>query len=169
MTLLETQAPQAVAERVLIVEDDTAARVGLEQLVKSWGFVADSATRSAPSSTGRHRYGEANVLSTMYRAPNRWARERARRQKGQPAGRFFCPRPLRASNATGLPRCDIHDRRCDHRIAQASRSRVRLLSGNFDPPGITGRSGGRFSMRRLHKLGAVGAATLLLEGVDVRR
>jgi DNA-binding NtrC family response regulator len=31
-------------ERVLIVEDDSAARVGLEQLVKSWGFIADSAT-----------------------------------------------------------------------------------------------------------------------------
>src|SRR5919204_99099 len=44
MTLLETTAPQAVAERVLIVEDDVAARVGLEQLVKSWGFVAESAT-----------------------------------------------------------------------------------------------------------------------------
>jgi DNA-binding NtrC family response regulator len=32
-----------VAERVLIVEDDAAARVGLEQLIKSWGFVAESA------------------------------------------------------------------------------------------------------------------------------
>jgi DNA-binding NtrC family response regulator len=32
-----------VPERVLIVEDDAAARVGLEQLVKSWGFVADAA------------------------------------------------------------------------------------------------------------------------------
>src|SRR6476646_6927175 len=31
------------AERVLIVEDDAAARVGLEQLVKSWGFIAESA------------------------------------------------------------------------------------------------------------------------------
>jgi len=31
------------SERVLIVEDEPAARVGLEQLVKSWGFVADSA------------------------------------------------------------------------------------------------------------------------------
>jgi DNA-binding NtrC family response regulator len=30
-------------ERVLIVEDDAAARVGLEQLVKSWGFAAESA------------------------------------------------------------------------------------------------------------------------------
>src|SRR5438128_470168 len=31
------------AERVLIVEDDHAARLGLEQLVRSWGFVAESA------------------------------------------------------------------------------------------------------------------------------
>jgi CheY-like chemotaxis protein len=31
------------SERILIVEDDAAARVGLEQLVKSWGFIADSA------------------------------------------------------------------------------------------------------------------------------
>ena len=37
------EAPAVVAERVLIVEDDAAARVGLEQLVKSWGFVAESA------------------------------------------------------------------------------------------------------------------------------
>ena len=41
-TAVEASA-KAVAERVLIVEDDNAARVGLEQLVKSWGFVADSA------------------------------------------------------------------------------------------------------------------------------
>ena len=34
---------RVASERVLIVEDDSAARVGLEQLVKSWGFVADSA------------------------------------------------------------------------------------------------------------------------------
>jgi DNA-binding NtrC family response regulator len=32
------------AERILIVEDDSAARIGLEQLVKSWGFVAESAS-----------------------------------------------------------------------------------------------------------------------------
>jgi len=38
---VDTQA--ATAERVLVVEDDGAARVGLEQLVKSWGFVAESA------------------------------------------------------------------------------------------------------------------------------
>src|SRR5438105_4953061 len=34
---------RAVAERVLIVEDEAAARVGLEQLVQSWGFLAESA------------------------------------------------------------------------------------------------------------------------------
>jgi DNA-binding NtrC family response regulator len=35
--------PRVVQERVLVVEDDAAARVGLEQLVKSWGFIAESA------------------------------------------------------------------------------------------------------------------------------
>src|SRR5579872_7433535 len=44
MTLTaELPETKAVSERVLIVEDEPAARVGLEQLVKSWGFVADSA------------------------------------------------------------------------------------------------------------------------------
>jgi DNA-binding NtrC family response regulator len=36
-------APTAVGERVLIVEDDTSARVGLERLVRSWGFLSESA------------------------------------------------------------------------------------------------------------------------------
>jgi DNA-binding NtrC family response regulator len=45
MTLLSetTVTPAAVAERVLIVEDDTSARIGLEQLVRSWGVLAESA------------------------------------------------------------------------------------------------------------------------------
>jgi DNA-binding NtrC family response regulator len=34
---------KAVSERVLIVEDDSAARVGLEQLIRNWGFLAESA------------------------------------------------------------------------------------------------------------------------------
>src|SRR5213593_5027037 len=38
-----TESPVGIAERVLIVEDEPAARVGLEQLVKSWGFLAESA------------------------------------------------------------------------------------------------------------------------------
>ncbi len=40
-TMDDTQA--VTSERVLIVEDDAAARVGLEQLVTSWGFIAESA------------------------------------------------------------------------------------------------------------------------------
>ncbi len=44
MTLpADSTETQRAIERVLIVEDDSAARVGLEQLVRSWGFVADSA------------------------------------------------------------------------------------------------------------------------------
>src|SRR5690242_13364095 len=39
----ESSQNKSVTERVLIVEDDAAARVGLEQLVKSWGFLAESA------------------------------------------------------------------------------------------------------------------------------
>ena len=39
----DTTQSRTVSERVLIVEDDAAARVGLEQLVKSWGFIAESA------------------------------------------------------------------------------------------------------------------------------
>jgi len=39
----DARPPNAISERVLIVEDDAASRVGLEQLVKSWGFVAESA------------------------------------------------------------------------------------------------------------------------------
>src|SRR5437667_4072874 len=42
-TTSDTAETKAISERVLIVEDEPAARVGLEQLVKSWGFVAESA------------------------------------------------------------------------------------------------------------------------------
>src|SRR5438105_6670239 len=42
--VVEGEAKGVVSERVLIVEDDPAARVGLEQLVKSWGFIAESAS-----------------------------------------------------------------------------------------------------------------------------
>jgi CheY-like chemotaxis protein len=30
-------------ERVLIVEDDAASRVGMEQLIRSWGFSVEAA------------------------------------------------------------------------------------------------------------------------------
>ncbi len=35
--------PKAAGERVLIVEDDSATRAGLTELVRTWGFVAESA------------------------------------------------------------------------------------------------------------------------------
>jgi DNA-binding NtrC family response regulator len=42
MTSAADSAPK-LRERVLIVEDDTSARTGLLQLVRSWGFVAEAA------------------------------------------------------------------------------------------------------------------------------
>jgi DNA-binding NtrC family response regulator len=43
MAVAVEEVHKGLQERVLIVEDDAAARLGLEQLVKSWGFIADSA------------------------------------------------------------------------------------------------------------------------------
>lgn len=40
---LSAQVEPLVSERVLIVEDDAAARTGLEQLLRNWGFIAESA------------------------------------------------------------------------------------------------------------------------------
>jgi DNA-binding NtrC family response regulator len=42
--VVEQVDAKVTAERVLIVEDDPSARNGLEQLVKSWGFIAESAS-----------------------------------------------------------------------------------------------------------------------------
>ena len=39
----ESESQPAVAERVLIVEDDTATRTGLAELVQAWGFQTDEA------------------------------------------------------------------------------------------------------------------------------
>jgi DNA-binding NtrC family response regulator len=38
------QTGDAFHERILIVEDDAAARVGLEQLIRSWGFTVEAAS-----------------------------------------------------------------------------------------------------------------------------
>ena len=35
--------PPSLSERVLVVEDDRATRLGLTELVRSWGYVAESA------------------------------------------------------------------------------------------------------------------------------
>jgi DNA-binding NtrC family response regulator len=38
------QTEQSTAERVLVVEDDRATRLGLTELVRSWGYLADAAS-----------------------------------------------------------------------------------------------------------------------------
>ena len=39
-----TPRPNTVdSDRILVVEDDAAQRLGLQQLLKSWGFTADVA------------------------------------------------------------------------------------------------------------------------------
>src|SRR5712691_4033771 len=43
-TMQEPAPEPRAGERVLIVEDDQSARVGLVQLVERWGFVAESAS-----------------------------------------------------------------------------------------------------------------------------
>ncbi len=53
------------AERVLIVEDDQAARVGLEQLVTSWGFAADSATDGVEALAKVTSFRPAIVISDL--------------------------------------------------------------------------------------------------------
>src|SRR6266487_1266135 len=55
----------AVAERVLIVEDDAAARVGLEQLVKSWGFIAESASDGEEALTKVTSFRPAIVITDL--------------------------------------------------------------------------------------------------------
>ena len=57
--------PKFVGERVLIVEDELSARVGLEQLVKSWGFVADSATDGEDALVKVTSFRPAIVISDL--------------------------------------------------------------------------------------------------------
>lgn len=52
-------------ERVLIVEDDAAARAGLEQLVRNWGFVAESAIDGAEALEKVTTFRPAIVVSDL--------------------------------------------------------------------------------------------------------
>jgi DNA-binding NtrC family response regulator len=54
-----------ISERVLIVEDDLAARVGLEQLVKSWGFTAESAADGEDALEKLTTFRPAIVISDL--------------------------------------------------------------------------------------------------------
>src|SRR4029078_12954268 len=63
--ILSGDVTQAVAERILIVEDDVAARVGLEQLVKSWGFIAESASDGEGALTKVTSFRPAIVITDL--------------------------------------------------------------------------------------------------------
>ena len=52
----------ASSERVLVVEDDSAARSGLEQLIKSWGFVAESAVDGEDALEKMTGYSRAEAI-----------------------------------------------------------------------------------------------------------
>jgi DNA-binding NtrC family response regulator len=65
MTLSAEQTASQVAERVLIVEDDSAARVGLEQLIRSWGFVAESASDGEDALAKVTSFRPAIVISDL--------------------------------------------------------------------------------------------------------
>jgi DNA-binding NtrC family response regulator len=64
-----TKAPApggaATPERVLIVEDDAAARSGLEQLVKSWGFAAEAAADGEEALAKVTSFRPAIVISDL--------------------------------------------------------------------------------------------------------
>jgi DNA-binding NtrC family response regulator len=62
---LGVETPNVVSERVLIVEDDAAARGGLEQLVKSWGFVAESAGDGEEAMTKVTSFRPAIVITDL--------------------------------------------------------------------------------------------------------
>src|SRR3979490_1406060 len=63
MALPVDEAPRVIQERVLIVEDDAAARAGLEQLVKAWGFIAESAGHGEEALEKVTRFRPAIVLT----------------------------------------------------------------------------------------------------------
>ncbi|OFW25417.1 MAG: transcriptional regulator [Acidobacteria bacterium RIFCSPLOWO2_02_FULL_65_29] len=54
-----------MGERVLIVEDDAAARIGLEQLLRSWGFVAESAVDGEEALAKVTSFRPAIVISDL--------------------------------------------------------------------------------------------------------
>ena len=64
---IKPQSPSAAnaPERVLIVEDDAPARVGLEQLVRSWGFAAESAADGEEALAKVTAFRPAIVISDL--------------------------------------------------------------------------------------------------------
>ena len=61
----DTEQGPTIAERVLIVEDDAAARQGLELLVRSWGFAAESAADGEEALAKVTTFRPAIVISDL--------------------------------------------------------------------------------------------------------
>jgi len=61
----ENNAPPAVSERVLIVEDDPATRVGLAELVGAWGFQTDVASNGEEAMEKITSFRPAIIVSDL--------------------------------------------------------------------------------------------------------
>src|SRR6185503_21010141 len=61
----EDTVSHVTSERVLIVEDDAAARTGLEQLLKTWGFIAESAADGEEALEKLTSFRPAIVISDL--------------------------------------------------------------------------------------------------------
>ena len=62
---MTSRSANADSDRILIVEDDAAQRVGLQQLVKSWGFTVESATDGEDALVKAATFRPTIVLSDM--------------------------------------------------------------------------------------------------------
>ena len=61
----QSSAPPVVGERVLIVEDDPATRVGLSELVGAWGFQTDEAANGEEALTKVTSFRPAIIVSDL--------------------------------------------------------------------------------------------------------
>jgi DNA-binding NtrC family response regulator len=63
--MLKPESPAHRPERLLIVEDDAAARVGLQQLVTKWGFVVETASDGEEALRKVPGFGPGIVLTDL--------------------------------------------------------------------------------------------------------
>jgi DNA-binding NtrC family response regulator len=62
---MTTRSANSDSDRILIVEDDAAQRVGLQQLLKSWGFAVEAATDGEDAIAKAATFRPTVVLSDM--------------------------------------------------------------------------------------------------------
>lgn len=64
-TILTGGKPDTACERVLVVEDEPATRIGLTELVRMWGFVAESAANGEEALERVTTFRPAIVVSDL--------------------------------------------------------------------------------------------------------